>query len=101
MMRSLRAVLPAALALAAASTTLRAQDSIPKGVFLNGNYDPLRDKLAIVVLPVAGAFGDSIRAIVQRDLDFSDRFAVLPIDVSDPSAFRNAGASGGLNYPLF
>ena len=101
MMRSFRAVLPAVMALAAASTTLRAQDSIPKGVFLNGTYDPLRDKLAIVVLPVAGAFGDSIRTIVQRDLDFSDRFAVLPIDTTDASAFRNPGAAGGLNYPLF
>lgn len=101
MMRLLRALLPAAVALAAVSPTLRAQDSTAKGIFLNGTYDPLRDKLAIVVLPVTGAFGDSVRAIVQRDLDFSDRFAVLPIDATDPAGFRNPGATGGLNYPIF
>lgn len=101
MMRSLRALLPAAALLALATTMLRAQDSTFKGISLNATYDPLRDKVAIVVLPVPGAFGDSIRAIVQRDLDFSDRFAVLPVDTTDVSAFRNPGAAGGLNYPLF
>jgi len=100
MMRSLRGLLPF-VALLAASPSLHAQDSTFKGITLNGTYDPLRDKVSIAVLPIAGAFGDSIRAIIQRDLDFSDRFVVDSLDASDPAALRNPGAAGGLNYPLF
>jgi TolB protein len=92
-----------------------AQDTTFRGVTINANYDPLRDKLGVVVLPIAGAFGDSVRSIIQRDLDFSDRFTIVPVDVSDQSVFRapaagstgtgaqgsSAGGSPGLNYPLF
>ena len=84
-----------------AISPLRAQDTTYRGIFLNGNYDPLHDKIPIVVLPIVGAFGDSIRTIIQRDLDYSDRFAVIPIDTTDPSAFRMPGAAAGLNYALF
>ena len=42
-----------------------AQDTTCRGIKLGGAYDPLHDKMAIVVLPVAGAFGDSIRAIIR------------------------------------
>jgi TolB protein len=79
----------------------RAQDTTFRGIFIGGNYDPLRDKVGIVVLPVAGAFGDSIRTIIQRDFDFSDRFSVIPVDSADPSALRGQGAASGVNYPLF
>ncbi|HEY4216941.1 MAG TPA: hypothetical protein VGM67_07380 [Gemmatimonadaceae bacterium] len=78
-----------------------AQDTTYRGIFLGGTYDPLRDKVGIAVLPVAGAFGDSVRAIVQRDLDFSDRFTVIPIDSADPAALRPGGTGTGLNYPIF
>jgi TolB protein len=101
MMRSLRGLLPLVALLAVASTTLRAQDSTFKGITLNGTYDPLRDKVSIAVMPVTGAFGDSVRAIVQRDLDFSDRFVVDSLDISNPSAWRNPGVAGGLNYQIF
>jgi TolB protein len=88
----------AAVSLAARGAS--AQDTTYRGITLVGNYDPTRDKYGIVVLPVTGAFGDSIRTIVQRDLDYGDRFTVIPIDSADPSALR--GATGaGLNYPLF
>jgi TolB protein len=50
---------------------------------------------------VSGAFGDSVRAIVQRDLDYSDRFVVIPIDSADPSTLRAQGAAAGLNYDVF
>jgi TolB protein len=79
----------------------RAQDTTYRGIFLGGTYDPLRDKVGIAVLPVSGAFGDSVRAIVQRDLDFSDRFTVIPIDSADPAALRPGGSGSGLNYPIF
>lgn len=95
------AFLLAAVASLAVTRTAAAQDTTYRGITLVGNYDPAHDKLGIVILPVTGAFGDSIRTIVQRDLDFGDRFTIIPIDSSgDPSALR--GASGaGLNYPLF
>jgi TolB protein len=69
-----------------------AQDTTFRGITLVGKYDPLRDKVAVAVLAVNGAFGDSVRTIVQRDLQYSDRFTVVPID-STPG--------GPLNYALF
>jgi TolB protein len=102
MTRPLRAAcLAVALALPALPRAARAQDTTFKGITLNGVYDPRRDKISVVVLPVTGAFGDSVRAIVQRDLDYSDRFSVIPIDSADPNALRNPGAAAGLNYPLY
>ncbi|HEY4137255.1 MAG TPA: hypothetical protein VGN65_02275, partial [Casimicrobiaceae bacterium] len=90
------ALLAPALPLARAG----AQDTTFRGITLGGNYDPLHDKYGVVVLPITGAFGDSIRAIVQRDLDYSDRFNVIPMDTADPAALRSANGSG-LNYPIF
>ena len=77
------------------------QDTTSRGITLIGNYDPLRGKVGIIVLPIAGAFGDSVRTILQRDLDFSDRFTVIPIDSTDPSALLARRGVAGLNYPLF
>ncbi len=51
-------------------------------------------KNGIVVVPVSGERGDSITAIISRDLDFSDRFTVIP-----PSTV--ADVSETTNYPLF
>ena len=79
----------------------RAQDTTSRGISLIGNYDPLRGKVGIVVLPIPGAFGDSVRAIIQRDLDFSDRFTVIPMDSVDSSPFVGAHTSAGLNYASF
>jgi TolB protein len=91
----------ASLALVA-PVVARAQDTVPyRGIRLTGTYDPTRDKVAIAVLPVNGAFGDSIRTIVMRDLERSDRFTLVSIDASDMAALRNTGAAAGLNYPLF
>jgi len=83
-----------------ATRSASAQDSTFKGITISGVYNPMRDKPGIAVLPVSGAFGDSIRAIIQRDLDHSDRFTVIPLDVADTAAFRAAGGAG-LNYPAF
>jgi TolB protein len=79
---------------------IRAQDSTARGVTIGLSYDP-SSRPGIVVLPVAGATGDSVRAIVQRDLDYSDRFTVIPIAGSDPNAFRGDAPGSALNYPLF
>lgn len=90
-----------AVLVAAAPGLARAQDTTFRGITLVGSYDPTRDKISIVVLPVSGAYGDSVRAIVQRDLDYSDRFNVIAIDSADPSALRGSGTAARLNYQLF
>ena len=90
----------AALHASLASRAARAQDTTSKGITLVGNYDPLRGKAGVVVLPITGAFGDSVRTIIQRDLDYSDRFTVIAVDSSDPTALRGTNG-GGLNYSLF
>jgi TolB protein len=99
MSRFVRAVCIVVAVLAPVSRAL-AQDTTFRGITLGGNYDPLHDKFGVVVLPVTGAFGDSVRTIVQRDLDYSDRFTVITVDSADPAAFRAANG-GGLNYPIF
>jgi TolB protein len=103
MMRTIRTFSIAAVALALAMPAhARAQDTTVKGITLVGNYDPSRDKISVAVLPIAGGtIGDSIRTIIQRDFDFSDRFTIVAIDSSDLEALRAAGTGGGLNYPLF
>ena len=102
MTRFARAALFALAALVAAGPRVaHAQDTTFRGITLVGTYDPTRDKISIVVLPVSGAYGDSIRTIVQRDLDYSDRFNVIAIDSADPSALRGTGSAARLNYQLF
>jgi TolB protein len=93
-------LLAAVVALGAGRAASAQTDTTFHGVMISGTYDPLRDKIGITVLPVVGAYGDSIRAIVSRDLDFSDRFTVIAVDSADPNALRPA-AGGSLNYPLF
>lgn len=102
MIRSARAwLVMLAVPIVSAARIARAQDTTFRGITLVGNYDPTRDKISVVVLPVTGAYGDSVRAIVQRDLDYSDRFNVIAVDSADPSALRGTGPAARLNYPLF
>lgn len=81
-----------------------AQDStktIDQGVRVGITYSP-GVRPGLVVVPGAGL--DSLRVIVQRDLDFSDRFEmmVLPPTTGLPSdAFRPGLAPPPLNYPLY
>jgi TolB protein len=77
-----------------------AQDTTFKqGVQLSLRYAP-GTRPGIVVLPVSGEHGDSIRAILQRDFDYGDRISVIPTDLPTVAA---AAANGGptINYPLF
>src|SRR5437016_10448093 len=99
MNRLLRSVCLSAATVLCTTVGLRAQDTTFRGVTINGQYDP-RGKPSIVVLPVTGAFGDSIRTILQRDFDYSDRFTVVPLSDSDAVAVRLAGSAAGLNYPF-
>ncbi len=88
-----RAVLVGLLTTAALSVTGRlvAQDTTnaPEGVRVGIEYRP-GERPSIVVLPAAGR--DSARSILLRDLDYSDRFEVIPLG--------SEGASSTVNYVL-
>ena len=60
------------------SAPLVAQDTT-RGVRIGLTYDP-GSKPGLVVLPGRGVGADSIRAIIQRDLDFGDRVAAIALD---------------------
>ena len=49
----------------------------PSGVSLTLEYQAGR-RIALMVLPIRGAAGDSIKTMLERDLDFSDRFQHVP-----------------------
>ena len=70
---------------------LAAQDTTraPEGVRIGIDYRP-GERPSIVVLPSPGR--DSIRAILLRDLDYSDRFEVIPLG--------SGAASTTVNYVL-
>jgi TolB protein len=59
-----------------------------------GRYDP-SVRPGIVVLPAAGGL-DSARAIIARDLEYSDRFAVIALPEG-----AGSGTDGKFNYPLY
>ena len=78
----------------------RAQDTTHRGVTIGLTYDPA-SRPGIAVLPVTGSSGDSVRVILRHDLDYSDRFTIVPLDASDPATFRGTTPGAELNYPLF
>jgi TolB protein len=92
--------LTVALAVALASSAV-AQDST-KGVRVGLRYDP-STKPGIAVLPISGPHGDSIRTILERDFDFSDRLAVITLTSSDGELLAGGapGTTAALNYPVF
>lgn len=88
-----------ALAALAAAAPLAAQDTtqVPDAVRLGIEYRAgVRPKL--VVVPGPGL--DSLRAIVQRDLDYSDRFEMLATGAGGETASATA-ATGGINYGIY
>ena len=78
---------------------VRAQNPVPEGVRLGLNYT-LGTKPGVLVLPADSVGGDSVRAILQRDIDYDDRANVVALD--DASARAMMPKSGDkFNYPLF
>ena len=75
---------------------LAAQDTTSRGVRIGLTYDP-GAKPGVIVLPVNGARGDSIRAIIQRDFDHGDRVNAI---VLDGSVAQDAARAAGPNWPL-
>jgi TolB protein len=90
--------LMAALALVLRGSDAFAQDSSTT-VRIGLTYAP-GTKPGVLVLPVNGASGDSVRAILQRDLDHGDRTNVIAGEaiVMDTTA---DGSRGKYNYPLY
>ncbi|HWA59438.1 MAG TPA: DPP IV N-terminal domain-containing protein [Gemmatimonadales bacterium] len=78
---------------------LAAQDTTqaPEGVRIGIEYRP-GVRPSVVVLPGVGI--DSARAIVARDLDYSDRFEVIALGPRDTVAPVNPGGRA-LDYVLF
>jgi TolB protein len=96
-------VLLAVVCAGASAAPMRAQQDTARGVRIGLRYDPAI-KPGIAVLPIGGASGDSIRAILERDFDYSDRLAVITLTAADASSIMSsgtAGAAAGLNYALF
>lgn len=90
----------AALVVAAPS---QAQDTTARGVRIGLAYDP-GSKPGIVVLPILGASGDSLKTILERDFDYSNRLTVIRLMPSDGTVLGAQTPSGvpvTLNYPLF
>jgi TolB protein len=81
------------LLLAAASISVGAQDTLPRGVRIGISYTT--DRPGVIVLPITGPAGDSIRAVLQRDLDYGDRAGVVGQD-----AIATTAEAGPLNYDL-
>ncbi|HZE74779.1 MAG TPA: LpqB family beta-propeller domain-containing protein [Gemmatimonadales bacterium] len=86
----------AALALArpaAAQDTTRVEGGVRVGISYN-----LGERPGLVVVPGSGI--DSVRTIVRRDLDYSDRFSMIA--VGDPGhGTGSAAPAGPLNYGLY
>jgi TolB protein len=79
------------ISIAASGAALSAQDA--PGVRLGIQNRP-GQKPSLLVLPIRGAFGDSIAAMVSRDLDYSDRFTLVPTSTA-------AEPAGPPNYAVF
>ena len=77
------------------SAPLVAQDTT-RGVRIGLTYDP-GSKPGIVVLPGRGTGADSIRAIIQRDLDFGDRVTAI---VLDADALGEASRAASPNWAV-
>lgn len=82
------------------SVPLAAQDTtrVPEGVRVGIEYRP-GVRPSVVLLPGAGL--DSARAIVGRDLDYSDRFEVIPLGQRDTSVVAVNPGGRALDYALF
>ncbi len=90
----LLAALSAFPVLVAAQDTLRPPDGVRVGIDYRPGVRP-----SIVVLPGRGL--DSLRTIIGRDLDYSDRFDVIALGAQDSGAFAANAGGRTVNYGLF
>ena len=96
---SLVALLAATLPLARQQA--HAQDTTTqRGVRIGLTYQP-GTKPGVVVLPLSGPAGDTVRAMLQRDLDFSDRVEVIGREGTSTHSTAQQAADGAVNYALW
>ena len=84
---------PATLALAGLLPAVLAAQDTTSAVRIGLTY-ATGTRPGVFVAPVSGAFADSVRAIIGRDLDYGDRITAIVPDGGDPP-------TGALNYPLY
>jgi TolB protein len=89
----------ASLLLPFAAVPLAAQDTtqVEKGVRIGVEYSGVRPGL--VVLPGAGL--DSARAVVRRDLDYTDRFEMVGGDFGSTDAGSSTDPAGPVSYGIY
>lgn len=95
--------LPIAIALlsAAASVALVAQDTTAKrGVRIGLTYAP-GSRPGVYVTPIRGDGGDTLRAMLQRDFDFSDRVDLLGRDGSGAADTVYSASRGMIAYQIW
>src|SRR5215218_3802321 len=71
----------------------------PPGVRLGLSY-AVGTKPGILVLPLEGDSDDSVRTIIQRDLDYGDRVAVVALDAASARGMLPAPGKQ-FNFPMF
>jgi TolB protein len=82
-------------AIAGAAIPLAAQDTTAgRGVHIGMQYTP-GIKPNVLVLAIPGDVHDSVRTIIERDLDFGDRVTIIP------NAGGQLAAGGTLNFSLY
>lgn len=90
-------LLVAVVALCVTPAALHAQDTT-RGVRLTLEYRP-GVRPGVVIVPVRGATGDSIRSIVDRDLDFGDRVSIVALPPADAATLA-PGSARAPNWAL-
>ena len=103
------------LAMLAMLVAVQDTSSIDRGVRIGIIYRP-GVRPGVVMLPRQGSGLDSVRAIIARDIDYSDRFEIITLPGGDSIRMSTPGAArppatgtragggaqaGGLNYPLY
>jgi TolB protein len=83
-----------------AAGTLAAQDTtrVDEGVRVGVDYSP-GTRPGLVVLPGAGL--DSARAMIRRDLDYSDRFEMITVGDQLAGTGGTSPQAGPVNYELY
>ena len=98
-MQTMLRLLAAASLAAVLATPASAQDP-QRGVRIGLTYQ-LGMKPGVIVLPVAGPGGDSVAAILRRDLDYGDRVTIIGAEATNAAEAARAGAGGQVNHELF